>query len=253
MRKMAYLFASRFLIQTGHPQQFLRGVPAVVQSSSFAVQNVQFPSSLNDKSQRSKFTMTTIWQKTKKEQTFTSVSLLSNSCLSKNTRHSYASNAPLPPPPTSDETTTTAQQESGYNQEGGKGWRERAEEFNERYSKPLIYLHWFGAAGIGFLMGSALIAGSIPNDPKETSKEKLKFRGQLMHLHESVGLLMFAMIIPRIGVRLITKIPKELPIPTWQQYASRLSHALLYGAMIFMPVSGLAFGYFSCWGVPFFW
>jgi hypothetical protein len=35
-----------------------------------------------------------------------------------------------------------------------------------------------------------LIAGTIPNDPAKTPKDKLEFRGKLMHLHESVGLAM---------------------------------------------------------------
>jgi cytochrome b561 len=29
-------------------------------------------------------------------------------------------------------------------------------------------------------------------------------------------------------------------------------HGLLYGVLVFMPISGLAFGYLSGWGVPFF-
>ena len=37
---------------------------------------------------------------------------------------------------------------------------------------------------------ASLVAGSIPNDPAKTPKDKLEFRGKLMHLHESVGLLM---------------------------------------------------------------
>ena len=73
----------------------------------------------------------------------------------------------------------------------------------------------------------------------------------------------------------MTRIPKPLPVPTWQHYAANVSHAALYGVLVFMPVSGLAFGsclillsienmdfncicfvflgYFSCWGVPFFY
>ena len=121
------------------------------------------------------------------------------------------------------------------------------------YSRGLSFFHWFGAAGIIFLMGSATVAGSIKRDDPATTPEKLKFRSELMHLHESVGLLMFAMIIPRVGIRLFgPPLPPPLPVPAWQQMASKATHGLLYGAMLFMPISGLAFGYFSCWGVPFF-
>ena len=75
----------------------------------------------------------------------------------------------------------------------------------------------------------------------------------MMHLHESFGLLMGALIVPRIGVKLLTKAPPALPgIKTWEKVAASASHTALYGAMVFMPVSGLAFGYLSGWGVPFF-
>lgn len=73
-----------------------------------------------------------------------------------------------------------------------------------------------------------------------------------MHNHESVGILMLAAMFPRIGFRLATKIPSPLPGTAIEHLASKISHAFLYFCIVFMPVSGLAFGYFSCWGVPFF-
>lgn len=78
--------------------------------------------------------------------------------------------------------------------------------------------------------------------------------------------------------------PRAVPSPTWQHYAAVATHASLYeatsnvgasvlivvvvvgrsivvvvarvcvsyGVIVFMPISGLAFGYASGWGVPFF-
>ena len=46
--------------------------------------------------------------------------------------------------------------------------------------------------------------------------------------------------------------PRAVPSPTLQHMASKVVHGALYGALVFMPVSGLAFGYASGWGVPFF-
>ena len=102
------------------------------------------------------------------------------------------------------------------------------------------------------LVGSGWLAGQIPNDPEKTDEKTLAWRSTMMHYHESFGLLMLAAIVPRIAIRFMHKAPKQLPGPAWEHLAGNLSHAALYGAMIFMPVSGLAFGYYSCWGVPFF-
>jgi len=96
------------------------------------------------------------------------------------------------------------------------------------------------------------IAGQIPRDPEKTPKDILEMRGKMMHLHESVGLLMLAFMFPRVAIRLTSRIPAPLPGPAWEHFLGKLSHFLLYGAIIFMPISGLGFGYASGWGVPFF-
>jgi cytochrome b561 len=122
----------------------------------------------------------------------------------------------------------------------------------QRFARPLQWLHWIGAGGITFCTVSAVIAGQIPNDPAKTTKEKYALRQQLMYNHESVGILMLIALFPRVGARLLTKIPDPLPASSIEHLLAKLSHTFLYGALIFMPISGLAFGYFSCWGVPFF-
>eukprot|EP00808_Paulinella_micropora_P029397 g71278.t1 len=120
----------------------------------------------------------------------------------------------------------------------------------EVYPRPMQWLHLYGAAGIFFLAGSALKAGSI--DVKTATKEEKDFRHKIMQLHESVGLLMFTMIAPRVVFRLALAQPAYLPAPTIQTLAANVVHYALYGAMLFMPISGLGFGYLSGWGVPFF-
>lgn len=73
-----------------------------------------------------------------------------------------------------------------------------------------------------------------------------------MRIHKSFGTLMVALVVPRIALRLATKIPKPLPAPAWQHYAAQAGHVSLYGVMVFMPVSGIAMGYFGGKGIPFF-
>ncbi len=120
------------------------------------------------------------------------------------------------------------------------------------YSRGVAAWHWAMAVGVAGLMGSAYKAGQIENDPAKSTPDELKLRGQLMYVHESVGLLMLGAFIPRALTRLASRAPSALPVPKWQRLASTATHTALYGALAFMPVSGLAFGYLSGWGVPFF-
>jgi cytochrome b561 len=108
------------------------------------------------------------------------------------------------------------------------------------------------AGGVVVMLGTAYVAGGIENDPAKSSPEQLKWRGQLMWLHESVGLVLLGALVPRVLARLTSRVPSALPLPAWQRAASTVTHTALYGALAFMPVSGLAFGYLSGWGVPFF-
>ena len=58
--------------------------------------------------------------------------------------------------------------------------------------------------------------------------------------------------LPRIAIRLTSKIPK-LPEGSGIEHAlANVSHWSLYGLMLFMPVSGIAMGYYGGKGVPFF-
>jgi cytochrome b561 len=76
----------------------------------------------------------------------------------------------------------------------------------------------------------------------------------IMHYHESVGLLMGIVVIPRLALRMMT--PTHLTnLPgnsALQNIFEKLSHIVLLAMAALLPATGLAFGYFSCWGVPFF-
>jgi cytochrome b561 len=72
--------------------------------------------------------------------------------------------------------------------------------------------------------------------------------------HKSLGILVLALVILRLLNRL-TKPTPALPaaMPAWERTAARASHALLYLAMIAMPITGWVIH--SASGVPFriFW
>ena len=85
----------------------------------------------------------------------------------------------------------------------------------------------------------------------QNTKDK-ELQGKLMNAHKSVGVLIGLLALPRIALRVATKIPKPLPAPAWQHVGAQVGHAALYGVMVFMPASGLVMGYYSGKGVPFF-
>jgi len=73
-----------------------------------------------------------------------------------------------------------------------------------------------------------------------------------MHFHKSMGLVMFGLILPRLGARLVSKIPAHLPASSLEIFAGKLSHFALYGALVFMPTSGVLMSYLNGRGIPFF-
>lgn len=73
-----------------------------------------------------------------------------------------------------------------------------------------------------------------------------------MMIHKSTALLVVAMLIPRVGVRLMSKMPLPVPGNKLEVLAGQASHLAFYGLMTFLPISGIVMGYFGGKGVPFF-
>lgn len=84
---------------------------------------------------------------------------------------------------------------------------------------------------VGFLLGNHLI-------PQE-------WRGTVMMLHKSTGILIFILVIFRLLWRLRQPTPSLSHIPLWQQWAARLNIKFLYLSMIVFPLSGVGM---SLWG-----
>ena len=77
-------------------------------------------------------------------------------------------------------------------------------------------------------------------------------KGALMLVHKSTAVLLSAALVPRILLRLTSKVPAALPGHFLEQTAASLSHTALYGLMFFMPATGIAMGYYGGKGVPFY-
>jgi len=122
---------------------------------------------------------------------------------------------------------------------------EKAKILNEHYSSAVKWVHAAMGACVMGCVGSVLLCQSLPKGHKR--------KGTLMHFHKSCGLLVAGMLVPRLLLRLASRAPRHVPGPKLMQVGADLSHWVLYGMMIYMPVSGITMGYYGGKGIPFFW
>lgn len=99
----------------------------------------------------------------------------------------------------------------------------------ESYSGAMQVMHW--GMGISILASVGFVQAAQWEKPG-------KKKGELMFYHKSFGLLASGFLLPRVALRLTSKIPAHLPGQLWETIAASLTHAGLYAFMIFMPISG---------------
>ncbi|KAJ3321104.1 hypothetical protein HDV06_004557 [Boothiomyces sp. JEL0866] len=111
------------------------------------------------------------------------------------------------------------------------------------YAQSVSIFHW--------VVGGAMIGtvGTVKMAQNTTDKAQ---KGKLMNLHKSLALIVAVLVPGRIAARLLTKSPINLPGSKLEHFASHASHFALYGLMVGLPASGIAMGYFSGFGLPFF-
>ncbi|HEY5972806.1 MAG TPA: cytochrome b [Pseudoxanthomonas sp.] len=102
----------------------------------------------------------------------------------------------------------------------------------------LIVLLILGMAIVGLTMGE------LPKTPKYF---------WVYTAHKSMGLVVLALVIARLSWRLYAGKPEPVPgTPTWQERIASVTHWLLYGLILAMPISGWL--YDSTSGLrPFLW
>ena len=70
------------------------------------------------------------------------------------------------------------------------------------------------------------------------AKQPVGPRVDAFNLHKSTGMLILALMLVRLGWRLAHPPPALPPMPQWQHTAARISHGLLYAALIAQPLTG---------------
>lgn len=114
-----------------------------------------------------------------------------------------------------------------------------------RWGSVAQFLHWSVAALIFALMALGWLAVSTPLSPAKIN---------LFYWHKSLGMLVLALVLVRLGWRAGNPAP-ELPadLARWEPPLARATHVFLYILIVLMPVSGWLIN--SAAGIPFkiFW
>jgi cytochrome b561 len=110
------------------------------------------------------------------------------------------------------------------------------------YSAPMQIMHW--------TVGGSIVACVALVNVAQFYKGKEKM--EIMFYHKSFGLLAAGLVVPRLLLRAVSKVPAEVPGAMWEVLAAKASHGLLYGFMVFMPLTGVLMGYYGGKGLPFF-
>lgn len=102
---------------------------------------------------------------------------------------------------------------------------------SQGYRMPARWLHWIVAAVVLLMIPAGLVMTreGLPRPVQDT----------LFIFHKNTGVLLFPVILLRLGYRLTHRAP-PLPasVPPWQRVVARTTHMLLYALLIVMPLSG---------------
>jgi cytochrome b561 len=114
-----------------------------------------------------------------------------------------------------------------------------------RYDNVAIGLHWLVALGVLIMIGLGWYMTGIPKGTPA--------RAVFYNTHKSIGVTLAVIILIRVYWRWKHPAP-PLPAGTasWVVNAAKLSHALLYALLVFMPAVGFIASNFSKYGVTYF-
>lgn len=100
-----------------------------------------------------------------------------------------------------------------------------------RYSRTAIALHWLVAALVVAELAWGPWMQTIPKQPVGP-------RVDAFNAHKSLGILILALVLVRLGWRLAHRPPPLPPMPRWRALGARASHAILYLALVAQPLVG---------------
>lgn len=106
-------------------------------------------------------------------------------------------------------------------------------------------LHWIVAAVLIAQFSWGWIMQQIPKQPPG-------LRADAFNLHKSIGLVLLALMLVRLGWRLLHPPPPLDGLPAWQRRLAHGTHRVLYAALIVQPLAGYLGSVFSGYPVKWF-
>jgi cellulose synthase/poly-beta-1,6-N-acetylglucosamine synthase-like glycosyltransferase/cytochrome b561 len=98
-----------------------------------------------------------------------------------------------------------------------------------RYTRTAMFLHWAVAAGLAV---NIALAWSVDYLPDAVVRP-------VIDTHKSIGITVLGLVLLRILWRLShAPPPRAVRHPAWERRTARVVHALLYGVMLALPLSG---------------
>ena len=114
-----------------------------------------------------------------------------------------------------------------------------------RYTRTAIFLHWLVAVLVLGQFSLGWLMQEIPKSPAGVRADAFNF-------HKSIGLCLLGLMLFRLGWRLSHRAPAWPTMPRWQRRLAGITHALLYVALIVMPLAGYLGSVFSGYPVKWF-
>lgn len=140
-------------------------------------------------------------------------------------------------------------------------------EIIQKYSRPVIILHWLTALFIVVMFGLGWYMTGLPQKaPKVTSldlfnlgiytmqfPEAISPRTYYFNLHKSLGVTLLLILAVRILIRLRYGVPAfPSSMKSWEIKFAEITHKLLYILMIAVPLAGIATTLYSKYGIKWF-
>ena len=114
-----------------------------------------------------------------------------------------------------------------------------------RYSRIAVVLHW----AIALVLFAEVVLGwwmlDVPKAPPG-------LRAGWFNLHKSIGLTIALIVLARMAWRATHVMADADFLAPWQRTVAQLTHGLLYGCMLVMPVTGYLGSTFTRYPVKYF-
>jgi cytochrome b561 len=102
----------------------------------------------------------------------------------------------------------------------------------DRYGTVAQLFHWSTV----ILVGTTYMVGSGGREERVYSAASAGF----LQMHETIGILLFALVLLRVLWRLLEPTPEAVSMARWMKYSASAAHGGLYALLVAIPLSAIA-------------